>query len=187
MLAYTNVQANIGRPPGWRFYLSTIVVQSLVIGLMWAGASINLFVQAAPPPLNSRVEDGPTRKWPFATASNGSRSDRQSGAVNQWSLTANNGWWTCSNGRRKTLGGKDPATSIVERGLALIRTDAEGNRSRQGPLVNAAARIKRNLPQQVEDVVVPGPMPCQEYSEGMLWSPATRALRKKPPAPALVS
>ncbi|WP_241762689.1 hypothetical protein, partial [Dyella ginsengisoli] len=40
VLAYTNVQANIGRPPGWRFYLGSVVVQLLVIGLMWAGASI---------------------------------------------------------------------------------------------------------------------------------------------------
>jgi len=40
VLAYTNVQANIGRPPGWRFYLGSVVVQLLVIGLMWAGANI---------------------------------------------------------------------------------------------------------------------------------------------------
>ena len=40
VLAYTNVQAKIGRPPGWRFYLGAVVAQVLVIGLMWARASI---------------------------------------------------------------------------------------------------------------------------------------------------
>ena len=57
VLAYTNFQANIGRPPGWRFYVGSVVAQLLVIGLMWAGASIKLFVQAdaVPAPLNSSV------------------------------------------------------------------------------------------------------------------------------------
>ena len=40
VLAYTNVQAKTGQLPGWRFYLGSIAVQLLVIGLMWAGASI---------------------------------------------------------------------------------------------------------------------------------------------------
>jgi hypothetical protein len=40
VLAYTNIQAKIGQPPGWRFYLGAVAVQLLVIGLMWAGASI---------------------------------------------------------------------------------------------------------------------------------------------------
>jgi hypothetical protein len=40
VLAYINVQAKTRQSPGWRFYLGAVVVQLLVIGLMWAGASI---------------------------------------------------------------------------------------------------------------------------------------------------
>ena len=40
VLAYTSVQAKIGRRPGWQFYFWAVVVQFMVIGLLWISTAI---------------------------------------------------------------------------------------------------------------------------------------------------